>query len=152
MKKIVALINELEAAVANKDVKNISISKSSINWHIDHVLIVINGIVSQLKKSNPTEFKSEFNLKRWIVFTTNFIPRGKANAPKIVHPASEATTAQLIEKIDWARKNISEIDALHQNSYYRHPYFKDLNVKHIKKFLTVHTLHHLKIIRAIVKQ
>jgi hypothetical protein len=151
MKKLAQLIEKLEAHIPNKNVKNHVVSKSSVGWQIDHVLIVINRITSQLKKSDPAAYKSEFNLKRWIVFTTNHIPRGKAKAPKLVNPETEATTEELVEKIALARISIAEFDLLHKNNYFRHPYFNDLNVKQTKKFLTMHTEHHLKIIQDLVQ-
>ena len=151
MKKLAQLIEKLETHIPNKNVKNHVVSKSSVGWQIDHVLIVINGIISQLKKSDPKEYKSEFNLKRWIVFTTNYIPRGKAKAPKLVNPETEATTEELAEKIALARINLTEFDVLHKNNYFRHPYFNDLNVRQTKKFLTIHTEHHLKIIQDLVQ-
>ena len=151
MKKLLAFINELETQLPNKSVVNDAVSKSSVCWQIDHSLIVINGVISQLQKSDPSDYKAEFNFKRWLIFTTNHIPRGKARAPKLVNPEVEATEQELIEKIILAKKNIAIIDTLNRNQFFRHPFFSDLNVKQTKKFLTLHTLHHLKIIRDVVK-
>lgn len=151
MKKLSAFINELETQLPNKSVVNDAVSKSSVCWQIDHSLIVINGVISQLQKSDPSDYKAEFNFKRWLIFTTNHIPRGKARAPKLVNPEVEATEQELIEKIILAKKNIETIDTLNRNQFFRHPFFSDLNVKQTKKFLTLHTFHHLKIIRDLVK-
>ena len=151
MKNLLAFIDELENQISNKNVTNARISKSDISWQIDHSLLVINSVVSLLKKSDPNEFKAEFNLKRWIVFTSNYIPRGKVKVPKQVKPESEATTQDLIEKIALAKNNIAEMESLNRNHFYKHPFFNDLNVKQTKKFLKVHTFHHLKIIRDLVK-
>lgn len=151
MKKLDSYIVELEQHVPKKSVRNEIVSKSSVGWQIDHSLIVINSIISQLPKSNPDEYKFKFNFKRWLVFTVNHIPRGKAASPKIVFPEIEASEQELIEKINLAKSNLSRIETLDKNNFFRHPFFGDLNVRQTKNFLLLHTFHHLKIIRDLVK-
>ena len=152
MEKLISYLNEIETNISKLDKKNESVSVVTVGWQIDHVLHVINGISGQLKKSNPVDFKSKFNLKRFLVFTTNHIPRGKAKAPKQVVPDTVATENELLEKLTLARQNIEEIKELKGNYFFRHPYFQDLNVKQTNKFLGLHTFHHLKIIRDIVSK
>ena len=151
MEQLKLYINELETQIKNKHLTNAAITKSSVGWQIDHCLIVINGIINQLKKSNANEFTSKFNFKRAIVFTTKYIPRGKARAPKTVNPEVEATEVELLEKISLAKNNLATFDTLEKNNFFAHPYFGNLNVSQTKKFLTIHTFHHLKIIRDLVR-
>ena len=40
---------------------------------------------------------------------------------------------------------------LHANSNFKHPYFGVLNLKMTKRFLEIHTNHHLKIIKEILQ-
>jgi hypothetical protein len=86
-----------------------------------------------------------------MVFISGKIPRGKAKAPKVVIPTQVATQEELIAKLEAAQNNISKLDSFSENQFFNHPYFKDLNVKQAKKFLTIHTNHHLKIIEDILK-
>lgn len=151
MKKLIELVNELEVNISNLEKTNPLVSTATIGWQIDHSLRVLNGIIIQLKKSNPKEYKWEFSFKRVLVFTTNHIPRGKAKAPKTVTPDSVATKKELMEKLQLVQQNILELDGLHKNSFFNHPYFKNLKLKQTRKFLVLHTNHHLKIIRAILK-
>ena len=100
------LLLQLENHIPNFEKTNSKISNSTIGWQIDHCLLVINGVMSQIEISNPTEFQSKFNFNRFMVFTTGKIPRGKIRAPKVVTPFDVATAEELKSKIkkckiDW---------------------------------------------------
>ena len=145
------ILLQLESHIPNLEKTNSKISCSSIGWQIDHCLLVINGIISQLEVSNPSEYRPKFNLPKFIVFTTGKIPRGKARAPKIVMPVDVATADELKSKIELAKTNILKLSSFPKNAYFKHPFFNDLNTKQTEKFLAIHTKHHLKIIEDILK-
>ena len=151
MQKLTNLLVELENAIPHLEKTNPAISKASIGWQIDHCLLVLSRIISALENSNPAEFKSKFNMKRFLVFTTNTIPRGKAKAPDVVLPTGEMSIKSLTENLEKVKNKIARIETLHKNNFFAHPYFDDLNVKQTQKFLVIHTTHHLKIIRDILK-
>jgi len=144
------LIYQLENQIDNHEKLNLTVSESSIGWHLDHSLMVINGIIIQLKNSNPEQYKWRFNLSRFYIQTINKIPRGKGKAPKVVQPTEIASKEILTTKLEAARINIQELENLHQNSYFTHPYFGNLNLKNTLWFLNLHTYHHLKIINDII--
>lgn len=150
MNKLQDLIIQLENHIPNLEKTNSKVSNSTIGWQIDHCLLVINGVISQVEISNPTEFHSKFNFNRFIVFSTGKIPRGKIRAPKVVTPVEVATTEELKSKIEIAKNNISKLALLPKNSFFKHPFLSDLNVKQAEKFLAIHTKHHLKIIQEIL--
>jgi len=149
MTELQQLIKKLENQISNHDKLNIAVSKSSIGWHIDHSLMVINGIVIQLKSSNLEQYKWRFNLSRFYIQTINKIPRGKGKAPKIVQPTELSSIEMLTAKIEIAKNSIAELENLHPNCYFKHPYFGNLNLKKTIWFLKLHTKHHLKIIEDI---
>ena len=149
MSNLKTLVNQLESYIANYEKVNPAVSQSSIGWHIDHSLMVINGIIDELKKSNPKQFKWRLNWNRIFIQSINKIPRGKAKAPKVVQPLESATAALLISKLEIAKNNVVDLESLHANSYFTHPYFGDLNLKKTLWFLNLHTNHHLKIIKDI---
>jgi hypothetical protein len=54
-----------------------------------------------------------------------------------------------VEEIELAKANLQTLASTHQNKYFTHPIFGDLDVPKTLKFFTVHTNHHLKIIQDI---
>ena len=144
------ILLQLENHIPNLEKTNSRVSNSTIGWQIDHCLLVINGVIGQVEISNPTEFKSKFNFNRLIVFTTGKIPRGKIRAPKMVTPISIATAEELKSNIEIAKNKVSKLNNLPKNSFFKHPFLSDLNVKQTEKFLAIHTKHHLKIIEDIL--
>jgi len=149
MSNLKTLVNQLESYIANYEKVNLTVSQSSIGWHIDHSLMVINGIIDQLKKSNPENYKCRFNFNRIFIQSINIIPRGKVKAPKVVQPLEPATATLLISKLEIAKNSLVDLETLNANSYFTHPYFGDLNLKKTLWFLNLHTNHHLKIIKDI---
>ena len=151
MNPLLPLLLRLENQISNFEKTNPNVSNSTVGWQIDHCLLVINGIIGQLEISDPSKYQPKWTFPKFMVFTTGKIPRGKAKAPKVVIPTQVATQEELIAKLAAAKNNVLKLDSFSENQFFNHPYFKDLNVKQIKKFLTIHTKHHLKIIQDILK-
>ncbi|MBC7696124.1 MAG: hypothetical protein H7141_11830 [Burkholderiales bacterium] len=149
MKSIDHFLNELNKYIELYDKTDSSISESSIGWHIEHSLKVINQIISVLEKSKPDEYKWRFNFWRTVVLTSGKIPRGRGKAPKTVLPNGIISRAILIQSLNNANLNLVKLDNLDQNAFFLHPYFGLLNLKTTRSFLSIHTNHHLKIIKDI---
>lgn len=129
---------------------NLKVSKSSVGWHLDHILKVINKVNEIIKKSKPTEFKKEFSGLRLFTFTLGFFPRGKAQSPKRVLPPEIIIKEDIESQLATAQEHLKNFDNLESNQFFSHPFFKDLNKKQTQKFLRLHTNHHLKIIEDIL--
>ena len=112
------------------DKENLLVSKANIGWHLDHSLKVINNVFTTLKESKSEEYQQKFNALRSLTFTLGFFPRGKARSPI---------------------KNLKAIDNIDKNQFFTHPLFHQLNKKQTIKFLGLHTNHHLKIVKDILK-
>ncbi|MGL2963742.1 DUF1569 domain-containing protein [Flavobacterium sp. RSB2_4_14] len=149
MNELHQLIDQLEKNVVIHQKINLEVSQASVSWHIDHSLLVINGIITQLKVANPKEYQWSFNWKRTYIQVLNKFPRGKGKAPKVVQPSESATIESLISKIEVAKQNVADMEKLDPNAYFSHPYFGNLNLKATFWFLKLHTKHHLKIIKDI---
>ncbi len=141
---------ELENNLDNNECINISVSSKPIGWHIDHILKVNNAVAYALLKSNPNEYKYSFNLVRMYVFMRNSIPRGSGKAPKTVIATEEILLPNLEAQLAETKKLMTQIQNLPTKSNFKHPYFGMLKLKKTFKFLDIHTLHHLKIIRDIL--
>jgi len=151
MNKLQEIIHQLENQIPNFEKTNVAVSQSTVGWQIDHSLLVINGVVEQLKNSNPKNYKWKFKWIRTYIKIINKIPRGKVRVPKSVKPIDVANITDLTSKLELAKNNIAEMEKLSAKSYFTHPFFGDLNVKSSIWFLKLHTKHHLKIIEDILK-
>lgn len=151
MNPLLPLLLQLESHISNFEKTNPNVSNSTVGWQIDHCLLVINGIIGQIEISDPLKFQPKWTFPKFMVFTTGKIPRGKAKAPNVVIPTQVATQEELLAKLAAAKNNVLKLDSFSENQFFNHPFFKDLNVKQTKKFLTIHTKHHLKIIEDILK-
>ena len=151
MNPLYHLLLQLENHIPNLEKTNPNVSISTVGWQIDHCLLVINGIIGQLEISDPSKYQPKWTFSKFIIFSTGKISRGKAKAPKVVIPTQVATQEELIAKLTAAKNNVLKLDSFSENQFFNHPFFKDLNVKQTKRFLTIHTKHHLKIIEDILK-
>ncbi len=150
-KKIQVQLGEMEEYISRKSEKNPDISKASVSWHLAHNLKVIHSILDGLEGSDPSQYQKKFSWMKELVYFTGKIPRGKARAPKNVVPEEINTETDLKEQISRARNRISGIEELPKNAYFEHPYFGHIKKDDTPKFLVIHTEHHLKIIRDILK-
>jgi hypothetical protein len=151
MKNLDTILTELANYIADYYQSNHAISEASVGWHIEHSLLVIKQVTATVAQSEPKLYKSKFNVKRFVVFLTKTIPRGKAKAPKVVIPSEEITVDLLQESLKNTYQAITYLKYCEANQYFMHPFFGQLNKKQTIKFLAIHTEHHLKIIRDILK-
>jgi hypothetical protein len=144
-------IGKIEEFINQAEKLNIQVSEKGVDWHIDHSLKVINSVIHALKKSNPSDYKRKFNLLRSFIFTFQFIPKGKGKAPKAVVANGNITKEDLFLQLKDAKVRLVEMEDLPKNRFFKHPYFGMLNLNLSKKFLSIHSKHHIKIIRNIIK-
>ncbi|MCL6293792.1 DUF1569 domain-containing protein [Jejuia spongiicola] len=153
-KKIEALnllLAEIELNIPFKDKTNPKVTTSDIGWQLDHSLKVFNAVSEWTIKSNPKDYKREFNFWRTILFPLKYIPRGKAKAPKFVLPPQIITSEDLHVQLQTAKNHISTLKKLPKAAYFKHFIFGKLSKKQTLHFLQMHTNHHLKIVRDILK-
>lgn len=146
MQKLTNLVDELEGYIPQLDVRNESISASSVGWQIEHSLLVISSVIEGIKRSSPATFTWSFRPLKYVIFWKGGIPRGKAKAPKVVMPDTY-TSESLKAHVALCKEKIAEIEQLEAGQYFTHPMFGDLKVKEAIPFLAIHTDHHVKIIR-----
>ena len=151
MKKLHAYIFSLEKHIDNHQHTNLNITKSTVGWQIDHTFKVINGIISVLQKSKPSDFNRSFNFKRSVLLTIKYIPRGKARAPQTVRSYEEIQLEDLKSQLEKIKNNLEILHTLDKNSNFVHPYFGAFNLNQSILFMEIHTHHHLKIIEDSLK-
>ena len=144
-------LSRFEYFIEKRHAHSPKVSKADVAWHIDHSLKTINRIIERLESSNPEAYRSSFSIPRTLIYTWGDFPRGVAESPKVVRPPDTISTESLYEQLQIAKENIQKLKELPPNAHFEHPSFKVLNTKQSQRFLEVHTNHHLKIIRDILK-
>ena len=152
MDELTSLIFALESKIPFYETENKRVSNADVGWHLQHSLLVINGIIKSLEKSNPKEYKWSFNYKKMLVLISGKIPRGVGRAPKSVQPTEVISKALLVQETELAKASIALLSAMHPDQHFLHPYFGKLNVKPTIKFLKIHTRHHLHIINDMLRK
>jgi len=148
---LIVVIKELESYITVKDKRNNSVSTSDIAWQIDHSLKVFNLVSETLLNSNPELHSSKFNKWRLLCFTLGYFPRGKVKAPKYIRPPEIISIEDLELQLRAAYQNVENIKLADENAHFKHFIFGVLNKNRTIRFLQLHTNHHLKIIRDILK-
>ena len=151
MNKLNSLLDKFEAQITNYSKFNQTISEGNVGWHIVHSCLVISSVCTVVCKSDPTAYIKRFSFKAFIVLLLNSFPRGKAKAPSFTMPSQELSLASILQSIQASRNSIEALTKADKNQYFTHPIFGDLNTGQTFKFLGVHTNHHLKIIKDILK-
>jgi hypothetical protein len=144
--KIAIQLREMQELSEKWEHKNPRISAESVGWHLLHNLQVINGMIAGLAASDPSTYSPKASFTKWLILLTKRIPRGKAQAPKSAMP-KQIDKVELDAALD--RASLSILNLLNQsaNQFFTHPMFGDLNTRLTKRFLWIHTEHHLKIVR-----
>ena len=143
---------EIENYFDQRKVKNVVVSEADVAWHLDHMLKTINRITENLAASNPNNYESKFNMQRIMVHTTGRIPRGVAQSPESVRPPKTILLDSLHLQLKEARLNLVKISELDEKAFFAHPVFDDLDRDQTRRFLEIHTNHHLKIIEDILEE
>ncbi|MFM7544515.1 MAG: DUF1569 domain-containing protein [Ignavibacteria bacterium] len=143
-------IAELSSYCAHADAINTHVSAVNVSWHIQHSLLVLHKSIQALLLSKPEMYKPEFNLPRFILFYLKWFPRGKGKASERVQPKSTENIDYdaLFEK---AEQQLQRLEEALPNQCMPHPVFGILNTKQTITMLSLHTLHHIRIIKDILK-
>ncbi|MEZ4917455.1 MAG: hypothetical protein R2836_10785 [Chitinophagales bacterium] len=142
----------VEKYIPQTDEINATVSAKTVGWQLDHILNVVIVINEDIQQSNPSNYKAKFNYIKSLILLTGYIPRGKGKAPKTTRGAEEKyATDFLAEKLNKAKDAFNAIEKLPADFYFNHPLFGHMKRDTTKKFLKIHSKHHLKIIEDILK-
>ncbi len=144
-------IQELKSFLDKLDQKKAIVSSKTVGWHIDHALRTIYAIIKALQRSEPSLYKWRFNLGRVFILTFKFIPRGTAMAPENVVSHSNVNKERILVLLDKVEASLSRLTELHPCSHFVHADAGTLKLDEAKKFTLIHTRHHIKIIKDILK-
>lgn len=151
LQKIEQQLDEMEQKIPFLSSIDLAVSKVPVGWHLAHNLKVINTVISGLEYSEPANYQKSFSWKKELVFLLKKIPRGKARSPKKVIPSADISAVELRKEIASTGRRVLKIKDLQKKAFFEHPYFGHISRDETPKFLFIHTEHHLKIIRDILK-
>lgn len=151
MRKLTHFLDKVESYLPQLHRKNDAVSKVDVAWQLDHSLNVLISISRALQQSEPAQF--ERTIKPWWILlgTLYWFPRGKGKSPKVVLPDGEITQETLEEKLTIAREEVTHLANLPKDAFFTHPLFGNLKLKSALRFMGMHTHHHIKICRDILK-
>jgi len=144
-------LDTIEKYIPEAKKTNEKVSNATVGWQLDHSLKVINSIALSLLHSKPQDYQPKTSLLKSIILFTGYIPRGKAKAPKLVNNKEEISKTDIEKQLKKAHQLLSQVKQLPSNSFFTHHMFGDLNLKTALKFMEIHTNHHIKIIKDILK-
>lgn len=144
------ILSRLEKALPHANKQNDHISARGVDWHLEHSLKIINSICNTLIDSKPEDYTPKFSLAKYYILWSKSIPRGKGRSPKPFNNKGVVDTSKLPEYLTQAKERLNSIQDLHPKQHFRHPMFGDLELQHAKKFINIHTAHHLDIIEEII--
>jgi len=143
------LVLRFEASLTYADKSAPVISDRGVDWHLEHCLKIVVAISDTLEQSNPNEYRPKFSFWKSIILWTGYMPRGRAKSPKPFNNLEKVNIAQLPELLTKAKLALAKLDSLPANSFFKHPMFGHLNLSETKRFIFIHSNHHLKIVDEI---
>lgn len=151
MKNIKDQLQKIESLLPKIDVTNNKVSKASVGWHLEHLLLILNSSLKGLTMTNPKDYKPKFGIKKFIFLNFGLIPRGKIRAPKQFIPLEIPTQESISKLLNLAKERLEAAANLPEKSFITHPFLGDFDRKTTLKFLWLHSNHHLKIVDDILK-
>ena len=147
--KLITLVDELFLESNRAEKSSIEVSKATVGWHIAHSYLVIIKSCENLLSNTNRPSKNRKWLQQEIFFILRKIPRNKIQAPEFVVPAdySEKEIKRLYSKTITLIEQVERIT----DGYLSHPFLGPIKLKRVPLFLRIHTVHHLQIIREIIK-
>ena len=150
-------MDELKEAIQYADLKESAISSWSVGEQLEHILLTNEYILSQILNNytKKTEKPARINWIGHLILWTGYILRGRGKAPGLTIP--KKVSKEKIEKSrEVVEKLLEEIEekksVLRKSNYaFPHPLFGMMSVKQWLRFNEVHTRHHVKIIRDILR-
>ena len=149
--RLAASVDEIERYITQRDLLSKEVSEADVAWHLDHSLKVILAIHEQLGASDPERYEYSFKPLRTLVFTAGRFPRGVATSPKSVLPPEVIRTEDIRAQLAKVRAILPRLAQLDRKQFYNHFKFGKLNRRRSVKFMGIHTRHHLRIVRDIVR-
>ena len=130
-----------------------SVSRWGVFKHVEHLLSVNVGILTALKEKRVEDDPAARNLLGFVVLGTGYIPRGAGESPEKFLPegASLAELHKMERSVSDQLNTLGSEELESDGVILNHPRFGGLTATEWLRFAEVHTEHHLKIAREILR-
>ncbi|NQV72541.1 hypothetical protein HQ496_05420 [bacterium] len=143
-------LTELDGFTNMTLIRQETISKWSVGQHIEHSLIAISGMILALRKEHPGTGSRAPNVYRDSVMEAKQFPRGAIEAPAISRPSESPDQKFLQRMLIKTSNRVGNPLEISQKATLIHPIMNVMYRDEAIEFMTIHTEHHLKIIRDIL--
>ncbi len=135
------------------------VSNWSVGRQLDHILVSLDLMAKRVEELLRPDYESHTpganRIGSWIL-ANGHIPRGKAQAPEYVRPEPDPTEKALRGKLDrvienWARLESRGDDIMVSTAASPHHVLGNFTAAEWVQFASIHTNHHLRIIRDITE-
>lgn len=143
-------LDQMKSALRHYDTVNQKISTKTIGWHIHHLCLTNSIVIKSMHKSDPANFELVDNPVRENVMGRKTIMRGRVQAPDPLNPSDDSELSVIEDAFAAMNELLGTWEHLDANSYFTHPHMGKLNKELALNFMTIHNVHHLKIIEDIL--
>jgi hypothetical protein len=146
-----ALLRQIEDRITRPDRTAPAVSAWSVHRHLDHTALSALHMARLIRDlgAGRGESSGRPKLTGRVVLLTGWIPRGKGKAPDFTAPAESVDAARVREMVEEVRAILAEDGSPRGKLRAPHPLLGSFTARQWRRFLTVHTRHHLKIVRDI---
>jgi hypothetical protein len=135
-----------------KDIFVPAVSKWPVGMHIHHACLVTKNISQALLQSDKSPPAGEYSLKKVLVFTFGYLPRGKGQSPQAALPRDKIALEELRQILREAEELHLKANKANAKSWFKHQYFGVLKKSQALRFIDIHNNHHTKIIEDILSE
>ncbi len=140
----------MRSALQHFDTVNQKISSKSVGWHLHHLCLTNSIVIKSMHKSDPAKFELVDNPVRENVMGRQTIMRGRVEAPDPLNPIDDHNQPAIEAAFSTMNELLESWEQLNTNAYFTHPHMGKLNKELALNFMTIHNMHHLKIIEEIL--
>jgi len=152
MPTLTGQLDELEGYLSKTANVNDSVSAWSVGQQIEHTLSALSAMSVALRRGRNEADDRRPNRFLAMVLESGTIQRGRVKAPKAMLPSELPEEKALQRLILKTRKRVSVLEELPPEASFVHHILGPMHRNEALLFMTIHTEHHLKIIRDILQE
>ena len=143
---------DLEAWLDRPDVQAPGVSAWSAHRQVEHTVLVADRLLDLVARLDRGEAGESGGRLRWpgrIVLALGRIPRGRGQAPEDLRPQATPDVEAVRARLASVRTRLDAPRPRRRTPRAPHPHLGALDARQWRRFVDIHTRHHLAILRDI---